>query len=164
VRASEEAASATEAAAASVRAAGGPTTAEAIGEAPAAAGEAGAAADDAAPDDGANGNSGDKTTETVQSAWEKAVAARPTLILPAAAIATVLCAYMHLFLFHSIAAPSKSGLPDTKLAFAVDALLTGLALAGGAKPFHDLTETIAAKSTSNKQEAAAKATGTAPAT
>jgi hypothetical protein len=103
-----------------------------------------------------------ETAEAVQSAWEKAVAARPTLILPAAAIATVLCAYMNLFLFHSIAA-AESGLPTTRLAFAIDALLTGLALAGGAKPFHDLIESIAAKSTSNKQEAAATATGTPPA-
>ncbi|MEA2381305.1 MAG: hypothetical protein QOH72_1276 [Solirubrobacteraceae bacterium] len=101
----------------------------------------------------------EQTEEAVQSAWEKAVAARPTLLLPAAAIATTLCAAMHLFLFHSIAA-KDSGLPTGRLAFATDALLTGLALAGGAKPFHDLTESIAAKSSSNKQEAAANATET----
>jgi hypothetical protein len=58
-----------------------------------------------------------------------------------------------------MASTTESELPSSRLAFAVDALLAGLALAGGAKPFHDLAESIAASSASKKQATAQSATG-----
>jgi hypothetical protein len=78
------------------------------------------------------------------SAWVKVTRDRPTIVLPAAAIATFACAHLHLFLLHGISKPG-TGVPTTELAYVVDALITGLALAGGAKPFHDLVESLAAK-------------------
>jgi hypothetical protein len=75
---------------------------------------------------------------TLESAWLQVRADRATLPLPAAAIATVICAYLHLYLLHGLGAAVGSGLPTTRLAFAVDALLTGLAMAAVAKAFHDL--------------------------
>lgn len=99
------------------------------------------------------------TNDAADSAWVKATQARPTIMLPAAGLATVVCACLHLFLLHSVAG-TKHGIPTTKLAFAVDALITGLALAGGAKPFHDLVEGIAASSASKKGHAPTHSAGT----
>ena len=82
-----------------------------------------------------------KTTDDAESAWVQATISRPTILLPAAGLAAIACAGLHLFLLHGIA-KSGSGLPNSKLAFAADAVITGLALAGGAKPFHDLIESI----------------------
>lgn len=93
----------------------------------------------------------DETEEAANSAWVEATRERPTLLLPAAAIATVLCAYLHLFLLHGVA---SGGVPSSKLAYTADAVVSGLALAGGAKPFHDLAGSIAASSTAKKAEAA----------
>jgi amino acid transporter len=92
-----------------------------------------------------------KTEEAANSAWVEATRERPTLLLPAAAIATVLCAYLHLFLLHGVA---SGGVPSSALAYAADAVVSGLAVAGGAKPFHDLAESIAASSTAKKAGAA----------
>jgi hypothetical protein len=76
------------------------------------------------------------------SVYVAATKQRPTIMLPMAAAAIVICAGLRLYLLHSLA---KSGLPDGRLAFTVDAFLTGFALAGGAQPFHDLVSSLTAK-------------------
>jgi hypothetical protein len=81
------------------------------------------------------------TADAADSAWVQATISRPTILLPAAGLASMACAGLHLFLVHGIAKVG-SGLPNSKLAFAADAVITGLALAGGAKPFHDLIQSI----------------------
>ena len=45
----------------------------------------------------------------------------------------------------------------------IDALITGLALAGGAKPFHDVVESIAAKKYAAVATAASASAASAPA-
>ncbi len=86
------------------------------------------------------------TADAADSAWVQATISRPTILLPAAGLASLACAELHLFLVHGIA-NAGSGLPISKLAFAADAVITGLALAGGAKPFHDLIQSITPSTT-----------------
>ncbi len=91
------------------------------------------------------------TTPGADSVYVTATKQRPTIMLPMAGAAAVVCSYLHLYLLHSLA---KSGLPDTRLAFLGDGLLTGFALAGGAQPFHDLIGSLSSSSTA--KQAAAK--------
>lgn len=96
------------------------------------------------------------TADAADAAWLEVRRTRPTLVLPAAAIATVLCAYLHLFLLHGVAVSVRDGIPASRLSFAVDALLTGLALAAGAKHFHDLADSTAASSAAKKAAATSR--------
>jgi hypothetical protein len=96
------------------------------------------------------------TADAADSAWLEARRARPTLVLPTAAIATLLSAYLHLFLLHGMALSVHDGLPASRLSFALDALLTGLALAAGAKLFHDLAESTTASSAAKKAAATSR--------
>lgn len=107
----------------------------------------------AAGADDATKSKAQATSDAADSAWVQTTQNRPTILLPAAAIATVLCAYLHLFLLHGIASAVNPGIPNSRIAFAVDAVISGLALAGGAKPFHDLTESIASSSAAKKAAA-----------
>jgi hypothetical protein len=91
--------------------------------------------------------------DAADDVYVQATRARPTIMLPMAAMAALLCSYMHLFLLHSLA---RSGLPDTRLAFTADGLLTGFAIAGGAQPFHDLVSNLTASATAKKVAAGAQ--------
>lgn len=123
--------------------------ARAVSAAPAPAGDANATEEEAKKE------AATEAADAADSAWVKVTRDRPTIVLPAAAIATVACAHLHLFLLHGISKAGGTGVPTTELAYVTDALITGLALAGGAKPFHDLVESIAAK----KDAAVATAAG-----
>jgi hypothetical protein len=106
-----------------------------------------------------------KAADEADSAWVKVTRDRPTIVLPAAAIATVACAHLHLFLLHGISKTGAGvvGVPTTELAYVIDALITGLALAGGAKPFHDVVESIAAKKDAAVATAASSSAASGPA-
>jgi hypothetical protein len=97
-----------------------------------------------------------KAGDAADDVYVQATKQRPTIMLPMAAAAALVCYCLHLFLLHSLA---KSGVSRTHLAFVVDGLLTGFAIAGGAQPFHDLIGSLMT-STSAKKAAA----GTPPAT
>jgi hypothetical protein len=81
--------------------------------------------------------------QSADSVYVAATKQRPTIMLPMAAGAAVICAFLHLYLLHSLA---KSGIPTTRLAYVGDALLTGFILAGGAQPFHDLVTSLTSSS------------------
>jgi hypothetical protein len=115
------------------------------------AAKARAATTPAATQGAANGATGSSSPEA-DSAYVKATKQRPTIMLPMAAVAAIVCSYLHLYLLHSIA---TSGLPNTRLAFVTDGLLTGFAIAGGAQPFHDLIGSLTTSSTA--KQAGAKA-------
>jgi len=88
--------------------------------------------------------------------YEQTTRTRPTIMLPIAAIAAVLCSSLHLYLLHSLA---RSGVPDTRTGFLLDGLLTGFAIAGGSQPFHDLVGNLTASAAA--KQGAAKASSTA---
>ncbi len=77
---------------------------------------------------------------TADSVYVTATKVRPTIMLPMAAGAIVVCSFLHLYLLHSLA---KSGLSKSEWSYVLDAVLTGFALAGGAQPFHDLVTSLA---------------------
>ena len=89
-----------------------------------------------------------QAADAADSVYVQATKQRPTIMLPMAAGAAIACSFMHLYLLHSLA---KSGLPNTTLAFVADGLLTGIALSGGAQPFHDLVGSLSPSATSKQK-------------
>jgi hypothetical protein len=89
-------------------------------------------------------------SDEADSVYAQAVKQRPTIMLPMAALAGLVCYCLHLFLLHSLA---HSGVSDTHLAFVVDGVLTGFAIAGGAQPFHDLISGLTSSSAAKKAAA-----------
>jgi hypothetical protein len=92
-------------------------------------------------------NAAKTASEEADTLWVKATKQRPTILLPMAALASVVCYCMHLFLLHSLA---KSGVAHSHFSFVVDGLITGFAIAGGAQPFHDLIGNLTSSSTAKK--------------
>jgi hypothetical protein len=93
-------------------------------------------------------------SDAADDLWVQATKQRPTILLPMAALAAVVCYCLHLFLLHSLA---KNGVSKTHLAFVIDGLITGFAIAGGAQPFHDLVGNLTSSSTAKKAAAGAAA-------
>jgi hypothetical protein len=92
-----------------------------------------------------------QANEAADDVYVRATKQRPTIMLPMAAAAGLICYCLHLFLLHSLA---RSGVSSTHLAFVVDGLLTGFAIAGGAQPFHDLIGSLTTSTTAKKATAA----------
>jgi hypothetical protein len=86
-------------------------------------------------------------SEAADDLYVQATKQRPTIILPMAAAAGLLCYCLHLFLLHSLA---RSGVSRTHLAYVVDGLVTGFAIAGGAQPFHDLLSGLTTSAAAKK--------------
>lgn len=95
------------------------------------------------------------TKANADSVYVTATKDRPTIMLPMAAAAALICSGLHLYLLHSLA---KAGLPNTRLAFLLDALLTGFAIAGGSQPFHDLLTNLTASASATTSASATPAT------
>jgi hypothetical protein len=96
-------------------------------------------------------------SEAADDLWVQATKQRPTILLPMAAAAAVICYCLHLFLLHSLA---RNGVSNTHLAYIIDALITGFAVAGGAQPFHDLVTGLTASTAAKKATGGAPSTGT----
>lgn len=92
----------------------------------------------------------EETTKKAQDLAEKATMvqekvrqARPTVLAPIAGLGMLVAAYFELYLIHAIG--TEESINQSALSYALDAILTGFLLAGGAKPFHDLVDRISVK-------------------
>lgn len=85
-----------------------------------------------------------KAALDADSVYVAATKLRPTIMLPMAAGATVICSFLHLYLLHSLA---KSGFSTKEWSYIADGVLTGFAIAGGAQPFHNLVTSLASSAT-----------------
>lgn len=92
-------------------------------------------------------NAAKTASDAADDLWVKATKQRPTILLPMAAFAAVVCYCLHLFLLHGLA---HNGVSKTHLAYVIDGLITGFAIAGGAQPFHDLVGNLTTSSTNKK--------------